>query len=122
MNAELENAIKKKIAIEMIGYLGYDSIEDLSYNIQYPIMYKELIKDKETIDEIANGYKEYGFDNADNMTFEQAMTVATVIVFEKYFSDDFECDPFTIDQFKAALKILKLDVFDVLEMKYIFNM
>lgn len=122
MNTVLEMAIKNKIATEMIDYIGYDNIEDLPYNVKYPIMYKELIKDEETINEIMNGYKEYGFDNADNMTFEQAMTVATVIVFEKYFSNDFKCTSFTVDQFKTALTTLRLDVFDVLEMKYMFNM
>lgn len=121
MNTVIEKAIKFKIAIEMIDYLGNDGIEDLPYNIECPIGYAKLINNKETMKEINNSYEKYGFDGTD-MIPNQVMTVATMLVLEKYFDEDFVHSPFTIQQFSTALKILELDVFDVLEMKYIFNM
>lgn len=122
MNVELENAIKNKIAIELLDYLGYDSIEDLPYNIEYPISYKTLMRDDETKNEIEDRYKQYGFNNTDYINFTQEISIATMNVFEKYFDDEFACKPFTIKQLKEALTILGIDIWDVLEMKYMFNM
>lgn len=122
MNNILETAIKNKIAIEMIEYLGEDSIEDVPYNIEYSHAYTKLIDDKSTQEEILEYAMNFGLEFESDKKPYQMLTIATMIIFERYFNDDFVCSPFTIEQFKRSLKILKVDIWDVLEMKYVFNM
>lgn len=119
MNNMLETAIKNKIAIEMIEYLGEDSIEDVPYNIEYPATYIELMDEntrKEVIEHASH------FDLQSDGYYQQTLGIATMKIFIRYFDEDFTNVTFTIEQFKKALKLLNIDIWDVLEMKYILHM
>ena len=103
----------------MIDYLGCDSIEDIPYSIDYPATYIELM-DENTRKEVLK-YASH-FDLKSDGYYQQTLGIATMKIFIKYFDEDFTSVTFTIEQFKKALNILKVDIWDVLEMKYIFHM
>lgn len=122
MNTILETAVKNKIATTLIDYLGRDNITSIPDTVEYPAEYRFLLKDPETESEIKELCKEYMFRDYDTLDFLQISYVITSAVFEKYFNDEFISMPFTIEQLRKALDILGVDIWDVLEMKYLFNM
>ena len=122
MNPILETAVKNKIATTLIDYLGKYEISSLPDSVEFPEQYKFLIQDQETMSEITELCKEYEFIDCDSLDFLEISYAITTTVFENYFDDEFISKPFTIEQLKKALDILGIDIWDVLEMKYIFNM
>lgn len=130
MNNILETAIKNKIAIEMIEYLGNASIEEIPMTIQYAEPYEHFLKEEQTTSEIIDYATseyglQYGWDrHSENFYIppEEMLGLATEMIFYKYFDEDIIFNTFTIEKFKKSLKLLRIDIWDVLEMKYICHM